>query len=580
MDMLNKFTGNNFDIAPVLYGMIGTSLVTKYFNVGENPYFIMIITGIGSVLISKVKNEFNVHRDLMQITNNTNNLLVKFLKLLNLNYNTLIINNESIIYAKIISYILNNHKEYLISNNINYDLLNEINLNEIKFTNTIIEKYNKNNVEHTILFAFENNSIILRSKTLLINELEKYAKYISTKIIKSNEFTLFSPEITRTNKNGENVDLTNTTRNSTSLKNAISKISWSGIKIITNKNLHNTILSENVKNEFINDIKNFMENEIYYNTKGIPYKRGYLLYGPPGTGKTSVIKSLASNYGLDIYMINMGDIKNSSEITKIFKGFHNNGDYHIVCFEDIDRCSFLQQPTRDYYISSETNNENLNCLRTLLNELDGINEGNKRITIFTANDSSIIENIDALCRPGRIDKKIEIGHCDAKQLNDIYNHYTETNDKLELNELNEKITPANAIKTILSNNIISKEVYIKELKIDTIDDINIKPKKNNEQETFKNNKRKLDFYEDKCSKLLKILNEENKNKQQFINTLSNSTKNNNTLINKIKNNFNKNSKLEKIKNEISKKLKTSNINALKTPNINTLKIPKLITIDN
>ena len=37
----------------------------------------------------------------------------------------------------------------------------------------------------------------------------------------------------------------------------------------------------------------FRRRKRWYKTRGVPYRRGYLLYGPPGTGKTSLIQALA-----------------------------------------------------------------------------------------------------------------------------------------------------------------------------------------------------------------------------------------------------------------------------------------------
>ena len=82
-------------------------------------------------------------------------------------------------------------------------------------------------------------------------------------------------------------------------------IEWETFTTYSNKNLSNTIISNDVQINLIDDIKNFIESEEYYNTKGLPYKRGYLLYGPPGSGKTSIIKSIANQFSMDIYIINM-----------------------------------------------------------------------------------------------------------------------------------------------------------------------------------------------------------------------------------------------------------------------------------
>lgn len=49
--------------------------------------------------------------------------------------------------------------------------------------------------------------------------------------------------------------------------------------------------------EFIlQDIKDFIGTPTWYNDRGIPYRRGYLLHGPPGCGKSSFITALAGTY--------------------------------------------------------------------------------------------------------------------------------------------------------------------------------------------------------------------------------------------------------------------------------------------
>jgi hypothetical protein len=70
----------------------------------------------------------------------------------------------------------------------------------------------------------------------------------------------------------------------------------------------------------------------------------------------------------------------------------------MVCFEDIDRCAFFQ---KKYY---EYGAKNRSIVRNFLNELDGIIENPKRITIITVNDKTVIENIHAMIRPGRINQ--------------------------------------------------------------------------------------------------------------------------------------------------------------------------------
>ncbi len=60
--------------------------------------------------------------------------------------------------------------------------------------------------------------------------------------------------------------------------------SWEELNVKTNKNISNTIVSEQVEKDLYEDISWFLSNESWYNAKGLPYKRGYILSGPPGTG--------------------------------------------------------------------------------------------------------------------------------------------------------------------------------------------------------------------------------------------------------------------------------------------------------
>jgi ATP-dependent 26S proteasome regulatory subunit len=452
------------DNISLLIGTLITTISNKYLNITVEPVITMVLTSslINIINVLFKSGNFNYFMILQ-----TRFLFIK--KFFGLFYYNIIVNDESIYYQKILSYILIKYKDKLIQDNADYSCKNE-NLKNIQFLNeTIIENIEKN--KH-VEFIFEkgSNNIIIRSKELNILQLKNYIK----EIISNNSFTtnlnIFLPTISHI--------INNNSKNKVDEK-IVTNITWKNISVHTNKNLANTIVSEKINNELICDLKDFIKSEDFYNKKGIPYKRGYLLYGPPGSGKTSIIKSFASTYGMDIYMINMENIKYPEDITQIFRGFDSICGYHIICFEDIDRCPMFK---KEAYLRSYDYNSSVG-LRTLLNELDGVVEGNKRITIFTANDISVIEQIDALCRPGRIDKKIEMGYCDTDQICKIFNHYTESNSLLVINKTETiiTITPANLIKIILSDTKMLSDDFKKLI----IENYNSKNEKNC-QSTFKN----------------------------------------------------------------------------------------------
>lgn len=148
------------------------------------------------------------------------------------------------------------------------------------------------------------------------------------------------------------------------------------------------VLDESVKQNIFGDLELFFNQKEFYQDRNIPYTRGYLLHGAPGCGKTSIIKSIAHKYGLDIYTVDLN--KNS-----FFAGNFNTTNGLLV-IEDID----------SYYKGREVLDPEVITFSTLLNAIDGINEGDGRILIITTNNP---ENIDpALIRPGRCDVICEL----------------------------------------------------------------------------------------------------------------------------------------------------------------------------
>uniref|UniRef100_A0A6B2LQT6 ATPase AAA-type core domain-containing protein n=1 Tax=Arcella intermedia TaxID=1963864 RepID=A0A6B2LQT6_9EUKA len=59
------------------------------------------------------------------------------------------------------------------------------------------------------------------------------------------------------------------------------------------------ILPGELSEELYKDVVDFLNNSDWYSTRGIPYRRGYLLYGPPGCGKSSFVQALAGHLGAE-----------------------------------------------------------------------------------------------------------------------------------------------------------------------------------------------------------------------------------------------------------------------------------------
>ena len=62
--------------------------------------------------------------------------------------------------------------------------------------------------------------------------------------------------------------------------------------------------------ELIEEVKVWRHSREWYEERGIPWKRGWLLYGPPGTGKTILARSFAEDLDMPVFVFNLAEIFN------------------------------------------------------------------------------------------------------------------------------------------------------------------------------------------------------------------------------------------------------------------------------
>ncbi|KAK6199552.1 mitochondrial chaperone BCS1 [Scheffersomyces amazonensis] len=170
------------------------------------------------------------------------------------------------------------------------------------------------------------------------------------------------------------------------------------------------ILDKGVSQTIVNDVKDFLSSGEWYHTRGIPYRRGYLLYGPPGSGKTSFIQALAGELDYNICILNLSEANLTDD--RLNHLMNHIPERSILLLEDID-AAFNKRAQSDEkgYTSGVT-------FSGLLNALDGVASAEECITFMTTNHP---EKLDpALLRPGRVDFKVLIDNATDHQVKEMF----------------------------------------------------------------------------------------------------------------------------------------------------------------
>ncbi|CEP10802.1 hypothetical protein [Parasitella parasitica] len=138
---------------------------------------------------------------------------------------------------------------------------------------------------------------------------------------------------------------------------------------------------------------------------GLKPPRGVLLFGPPGTGKTLIARAVAQETGAHAIIVNGSEIvsKFYGETEQKLRDLFEQAVQHAPAVIFIDEIDALC-PKRDE-APSELEKR---VVTTLLTLMDGANTEHQRVVIIGATNrpNSLDE---ALRRPGRFDREVEIG---------------------------------------------------------------------------------------------------------------------------------------------------------------------------
>lgn len=163
----------------------------------------------------------------------------------------------------------------------------------------------------------------------------------------------------------------------------------------------------------VKELIDFIKNPEKYAKYGARMPRGVILYGPPGTGKTLLAKAIAGEAGVPFYAVSGSDFVQvyvgvgAARIRELFKRARQS-EKCVIFIDEIDALG----KKRDGGLDGGGNDERDQTLNALLAEMSGFNENQGIVVVAATNRLDTLD--EALLRPGRFDRHIEIGLPDVK----------------------------------------------------------------------------------------------------------------------------------------------------------------------
>jgi len=158
--------------------------------------------------------------------------------------------------------------------------------------------------------------------------------------------------------------------------------------------------------ENVQDIVDYLKNPEKYIKYGARMPKGILLHGKPGTGKTLMARAMAGEAGVPFYAVSGSDFVQmyvgvgAARVRELFKKAREAGG-GVIFIDEIDA---LGKKRSD---GLNGNDEREQTLNALLTEMQGFSDKVGIVVVAATNRPDTLD--EALLRPGRFDRRVEIG---------------------------------------------------------------------------------------------------------------------------------------------------------------------------
>jgi len=178
------------------------------------------------------------------------------------------------------------------------------------------------------------------------------------------------------------------------------------------------VAGEDEEKAELEDVVDFLKNPKKYIDLGAKIPKGVLLVGPPGTGKTLLAKAVAGEAGVPFFTISGSDFMElfvgvgASRVRDLFETAKKSKPC-IIFIDEIDAVGRQRGAGM-----GGGNDEREQTLNQLLVQMDGFEDNEGIIVIAATNRVDILD--PALLRPGRFDRRVNIGYPDIKGREEIF----------------------------------------------------------------------------------------------------------------------------------------------------------------
>ena len=178
----------------------------------------------------------------------------------------------------------------------------------------------------------------------------------------------------------------------------------------------------------LREVVEFLRHPLKFSTMGARIPKGIILVGSPGTGKTLLAKAVAGEAGVPFYSISGSDFVEmyvgvgAARVRDLFEEAKRTSPC-IVFIDEIDAVA-----RRRGTGLGGSHDEREQTLNQLLVEMDGFAQNQGIIVMAATNRVDILD--PAIMRPGRFDRKVQVGKPDVKARKQI----------LELHSRNKRLT--------------------------------------------------------------------------------------------------------------------------------------------